>query len=173
MNLMEGFARDQIFIDFEMDPIFDFDQADVSYPRCFATVSFALVGTNGLYEIADRIRKDQGFVPKRPMDEYTEETCDHNGWYEFYIGLNDYNDSKVDTCIQFILSGSSAPDNDEIHTIDLSDYEQEVLYQRLDEQCREYLEKSCAELLRESREQMGEMERLEQQEQTERKDDKH
>lgn len=77
------------------------DQVFNLYPCRFATVNLMLENSRLLCKLADRLRKDLGFKPLDAMDEYTSETCDQSGWYNFYIGLNDYNKSKVDSCIVF------------------------------------------------------------------------
>ena len=63
MNLLEAFIRDEIFIDFGADVLYGSDQCNVSFPCRFPTVTFQLMATNGLSQIADRIRKDLGFAP--------------------------------------------------------------------------------------------------------------
>ena len=156
MSLIERLLKDEMFIDFGAEVLYGDDQMYLDYPRRFATVSFQLMSTSGLCQIADRIRKDLGFVPMHPMDEYTDETCDQNGWYDFYIGLNDWDRTKVDACIDVIVVNSDSPDNEECYTIDLDGKEQEYVYARLDEQCRKYLGKSCEELLAEARKAMEE-----------------
>ena len=157
MTLTEGFIREQIYIDFEAEVNYGSDQVNEFYPVRFPTVDFQLLATNGLSEIADRIRKDMGFAPMHPMDEYTDETCDNEGWYDFYIALNGYSKTKVDSGIEFIVVNSDSPDNEKSYTIDLNESEQEAIYCRLDEQCRKYLEKSCEELLEEARKEMEEI----------------
>ena len=156
MNLIEGFLKDNLFIDFGSEILFGWDQICVCQPRLFATVTFQLLSTSGLSQIVDRIRKDLGFKPMHPMDEYTDENCDQNGWYDFFIGLNDWSSSKVDSCIDVIVVNSDSPDNEECYTIDLDGKEQEYVYARLDEQCRKYLGKSCEDLLAEARKAMEE-----------------
>ena len=156
MTLTEGFVKNQIYIDFGAEVVYGSDQVNEFYPVRFATVGFQLIATNGLSEIADRIRKDLGFAPMHPMDEYTDETCDNEGWYDYYIALNGYSKTKVDSCIEFFVVNSESPDNEARYTIDLSESEQEVLYTRLDEQCRKYLGQSCEELLEESKTEMEE-----------------
>ena len=157
MNLIEGFLKDELFIDFGSEIMYGEDQVYDTYPCRFATVGFQLMSTNGLCQIADRIRKDAGFVPLHPLDEYTEDTCDQEGWYDFYIGLNDYDDGRLDSCIDFVVVNSDSLDNEDKYSIDLDEYERLWIYASLDEQCRKYLGKGCAELLREAREKMEEL----------------
>ncbi len=156
MNLIEGFLKDNLFIDFRSEIIYGSDQMNLSHSQAFATLGFKLMSTSGLSQIVDRMRKDQGFVPFAPMDEYTDETCERNGWYDFFISLNDLNDCPVDTCIAAIVVNALSPDNEETYIIDLDEKEQEYVYTQLDEQCRQYLGKSCKELIGEAREKMEE-----------------
>lgn len=156
MNLIEGFVRDEIFIDFGADVLYGSDQCNVSFPCRFPTVTFQLMATSGLSQIADRIRKDLGFAPMHPMDEYTDDTCDNDGWYDFYVGINGYTDHHMDSCIEFVVVNSNSLDCEERYSIDLTTDEQEAVYARLDEQCRRYLGKGCEDLLMEAQKQMEE-----------------
>ena len=79
MNLIECFVKDTVFVDFGSDITYGFDQQNVDFPSRFPTVEFQLIATSGLCQIADRIRKDAGFKPMHPMDEFTDETCDNEG----------------------------------------------------------------------------------------------
>ena len=157
MSMFERIAEDSIFIDFGSEIVYGSDQVYVSHPERFAAVSFQLMGTPLLTSIADRIRKDAGFAPMSPMDEYTEDTCDGDGWYEFYIGISDRYEGAVDALIEAVVCNSSSADEGGTYSIDLSMEEQGCIYSRLDEQCRKYLGKGCAELLREAREKMEEL----------------
>lgn len=156
MYLLEAFMKDEVFVDFGSEVMYGSDQAFVTYPVRFATVEFQLMATNGLTQIADRIRKDMGMKPMHPMDEYTDETCDNEGWYDFYMGLNLYSENHADTCLTFVVVNSDSPDNEAIYLIDLSPDEQAAMYNRLNEQCEKYLEKTCEDLLREAQKQMEE-----------------
>ena len=156
MTLTEGFVRENIYIDFGSEILYGDDQAYISYPAVFPTVGFQLMATNGLVEIADRIRKDKGFRPMHAMDEFTDDTCDNEGWYDFNIGLNGFADNYMDSCIDFVVVNADSEDNEELYSIDLAAAEQEVIYARLDEQCRKYLGQSCVELLEEARKRMEE-----------------
>ena len=158
MNLLEGILRDALFIDFGVDPQYGSDQMYIDFPCNFATVSFQLMDTATLSQIVDRIRveKHEGLKPMHPMDEFTEEMCDQDGWYDYYLGLNEINGSKVDSCIEAVVVSREAPDNEEVYTIYLNDQEQEAVFTCLDEQCRRYLGKGCDELLAEARKQMEE-----------------
>ena len=157
MSLFERIIQDQVFIDFGADFMYGDDQACVNYPIRFPTVQFQLMATDCLVQIADRIRKDKGFKPMHPMDEYTDATCDNEGWYSFYIGINGYADNRMDSSLDFVVVNTDSEDNEELYSIDLSPEEQSALYNRLDEQCRKYEGKSCEELLAEARVRMEEL----------------
>ena len=150
MNLIEGFVRDEIFVDFGSEIMYGSYQQNVSYPSRFPTVGFQLMATYGLSQIADRMRKAAGFKPMHPMDEFTDDTCDNEGWYDFYIGLNGFAENHMDSCIEFYVVNADSEDNEEKYTIDLNGEEQAAIYARLDEQCKRYLDKSCEELLDEA-----------------------
>lgn len=63
MNLIEGFVKDAVFVDFGSEIMYGSDQQNVNFPSRFPTVEFQLMATYGLSQIADRIRKDAGFKP--------------------------------------------------------------------------------------------------------------
>ena len=156
MTLLEGFVKDEIFIDFGVDVLYGSDQCNVNYPSRFQTVGFQLMATNGLSQIADRIRKDLGFAPMHPMDEYTDDTCDNDGWYDFYVGINGYAENHMDSCIEFVVVNSNSPDDEEHYSIELTEEEQCAVIKCLDAQCQKYLGKDCVELLAEAQKQMEE-----------------
>ena len=156
MTLIEGFVKDEIFIDVGADVLYGSNQCNLSYPCRFPTVTFQLMVTNGLSQIADRIRKDLGFVPMHPMDEYTDDTCGTDGWYDFYIGINGYAENRMDSCIEFVAVNSNSPDDEERYSIDLTEEEQAAVFTCLDAQCQKQLGKSCEDLLAEARKEMEE-----------------
>ena len=146
MNLIEGFVRDEIFVDFGSEIMYGSDQQNVNYPSRFPAVEFQLMATFGLSQIADRIRKDAGFKPMHPMDEFTDDTCDNEGWYDFYIGLNGFAENHMDSNIEFYVVNTDSEDNEEKYTIDLTTEEQAAIYARLDEQCKRCRKKSGEKL---------------------------
>ena len=154
MTFTEAVIQDGIHVDFSNDPLFDSDQVDVTFPCQFATIQFELFATDLLTGIADRIRKDQGFKPMHAIDEYTDEMCDQEGWYSFYISLSDYSPTKVDNCLEFVVVNSDSNDNETMYAIELTEEEQRNMYARLDEQCLKYLGKTCADLMDEARKAM-------------------
>lgn len=150
MTLIEGFVQDEIFVDFSSEIIYGSGQQNVNFPSRFPTVGFQLMATCGLSQIADRIRKDAGFKPMHPMDEFTDDTCDNEGWYDFYIGLNGFAENHMDSCIEFYVVNADSEDNESRYFIDLTAEEQSAIYAQLDEQCKRYLGKNCEELLAEA-----------------------
>ena len=88
------------------------------------------------------------------IDESTGEMREEAGWYDLQIGINDYTDSKLDTCITFALINGTTPDTEETYVIDLSPEEQKLIYERLNEECEEHLGKTCEDLLAEARKEM-------------------
>lgn len=173
-SVSETFINTEIFIDFSSELLYGEDQAYICYPVKFPTVRFQLMPTKGLIEIIDRKRYKLGYKPMYPVDESgncgsynrsirkgggTEggnEALDNDGWYDFFISLNGYTETHLDTCIAAVVAGSDSVDNEEMYTIDLSEAEQGLLYDRFDEQCRKYVGRSCEELLKEAKELMEE-----------------
>jgi len=70
--------------------------------------------------------------------------------------INGFADNHMDSCIEFIVVNSDSEDNEQLYTIDLTAEEQIAVYNRLDEQCRKYLDKGCEELLAEAQKRMEE-----------------
>ena len=162
-TLSENFINTEIFIDFDSELIYGEDQAYICCPKRFPTVRFQLILTRGLVEIADGIRHKLGFKPMYTAQGCKSNDCnactdcndiDCDGWYDFFISLNGLNDSNLDTCIAVVVAGSDSPDNEDMYTIDLSEDEQKLLYNRFDEQCRRTIDKTCEELLKEAEEMM-------------------
>ena len=152
ISLMEHVVRESIYIDVSCGYELGSDQAYVCYPIVFPTVTFRLMETPVLCQIADSIRMEAGF---KPLYDCGEEIT---GWYDFRIGINGYTSSGLDTCILFELVNGSAPDTWESYAIDLSEAEQELIYARLNEECVESFGKTCEELLEESRKEMIQVE---------------
>lgn len=114
-----------LIIDFDEEILYGWDQAYVTHPVVFPTVSFSLVATPALKQM-----------------------CKRKGWSlgDFYIGINGYTDSRVDTCLEMY--------SDEWHFIDLTEEEQRAIYKCLSDQCVKHLGKSCEKLLAEAEERM-------------------
>ena len=133
MTLLETMIKDGISIDFSEDPVFGTDEVYESYPCPVATVTFSLMDTDILNRAADRIRVEEGYRPLYPVDGYSEEMCVSEGFYGFTIEINQYTNTHVSSCILF---------------------SQIAIYERLDEQCRKYLGKSCEDLLKDAEKEM-------------------
>lgn len=165
-TLSEAFINTEIFIDFESEPIYGEDQAYICCPERFPTVRFQLMPTVGLIEIVDRLRHKLGFKPMYPVIGCSSDNdsdnggyddcydCDDDCCYDFFISLNGFTDSHLDTCIAAVVADSDSVDNEDMYTIDLTEDEQKILYKRFDEQCRRSLNKTCEELLKEAEEMM-------------------
>lgn len=133
--------KDNIYIDYDCMDFFDgctdfgYDQAYDSFPCVFPTACVKLGSCYGLDALADELRKKEGELPF--FDDSGD--YDYDGWYDFYINLNGYNNHHVDTCI-FARAYNDSGD----YYIDLSDDEQEYVYQCLNEEidCEQLL-KDC------------------------------
>lgn len=150
------FPLDQIRIDFDTEIMYSSDQTDVHFPARFPTVIFSLRDTDALVSLADKIRTSGGGKPLYPMEGYPEESCDQNGWYNFYIGINDFPAPPVDTSISAYVNSPDCEDDGDYYTIPIPEEDMNALFQSLDAQCRKHLGKSCADLLAEARMEMEE-----------------
>ena len=137
---------ESIFVDVSDGFInYGYDQAYYSYPCTFQTVTFPLRDTHYLNSIIDAQRKDNGYLPAFPEKDVEE--YDFDCWYNFYIDLNGYNQHRIDTCITAIVVNSPQEDNESIYYIDLSEEEQEAIYQRMNVQLTELYDQSCEDFL--------------------------
>ena len=139
-----------IFIDRDGYWNFGSDQAYVDYPIEFPTVTIALQDTHELNKLIDATRMEAGYKPMFPdnWEELDPEDWDDNGWYDFYIRLNGFNDTKVDTCIEAIVQSEWADDNEQSYYIELTEAEQVAIYNKIDMQLRRRFGTSCEELLK-------------------------
>lgn len=150
MTLLEGLLRETIYIDFGEEIIYGTDCVPINNTiKHFNTVTFSLMSTRALDLIADRIRSRKGLKVMYNYDMPIDE-CNMNGWYNFYIGVNDAFGSDVDSQIDFVVVSEEAPDNEESYSIDLTRSEQNALYDLLNEQCIKYIGKTFQDLLAES-----------------------
>lgn len=150
------FPVDQILIDFNEEIMYGEDQMDVYYPTRFPTVNFSLHDTDALVYLADRIRTSNGGRPLYPREGYLWEACDQNGWYNFYISINDTPSCPVDTYISAYVDSPDCADDGYEYAIPIPEAYMSALYESLDNQCRKHLGKSCADLLAEARMEMEE-----------------
>lgn len=112
-----------IFFEPGSEPVRSTDQCFDSYPCVFNTLSFELSATDLLVSLTDAI---------------SDREEDH---YSFYITINDY--CRIDNCITAVVW-----DTDEELLIELDEEERGILYERIDELCRENYWKSCEEMLK-------------------------
>lgn len=151
MGMLDRVLKEHIFIDFGVEPSYGSDQMDVDHPHRFATVTFELMGSALLEEMADRIRTKNGYRPMHSGDGFADKDCDLDCWYDFSYGISEHGG---DSCILFTVVNSESEDNLYNYAIDLTDEESQAMYARMEQQCRGYLGKSCADLLAEAREEM-------------------
>ena len=128
-----------IMLDMDNEILYGSDQAYISYPTRFATVTLPLLPSEDLCAAVNSLRSDYA-----PVDDM-----------EFFIGINDFTATKLDNCIEAIVTATDAPDVEERYTIDLSEEDQRELFSALDRECRENLGKGCEDLLAEARTRMS------------------
>lgn len=154
MNITEMLLRRCIYFNGE-DPLYGNDLVMDGEPKRFATVSLELVSTDVLTSIMDRERYRQGFTPFYPVGILKERDCDLEGWYNFYIGLNGFSDTKMDANLQAVVVSDVAEDNGAVYYIDLTKEEQETMFRILDEQLKDVTGMGCLEHLAESEKHMN------------------
>ncbi len=96
------------------------------------TVTFRLKLTPELEKIAEKVDK----------------TADGTQEYVFFVGINNCTKSKTDNCLTLVVYQEDGDES--VYFIELKDSAKEALYDRLDEQCRKKLGKSCEKLLKEA-----------------------
>lgn len=157
MTLTEKFITDAIHLDAGAESMYGSDQMYDSCPISFPTVEFQLMAMDVLTELADGIRIEKGFKPMFPRDGHADDV-DNDGWYDFYIGISKLpsknQDCRLDNCISFMVVNSDSDDNEDMYTIDLTESEQECIFEILNQQCRKYHGKDCATLLAEAEKEM-------------------
>ena len=156
MTLPEEVARNDIYVDFGAEIMYGSDKCYIDDPCRFPTVNIALESTEGLIRIADRIRADNGKRPAWPIDGYTDEDCDCEGWYDFHIRLNGFLDNHIDDNITCVCCNFDDGYIEDVYTIDLPDEAQKLIFQCIDEQCRKNIGEGCQELLAHAEEAMRE-----------------
>ena len=128
----------KIILDLDNEILYGSDQAYISYPTRFATVTLPLQPAEDLRAAVNGLRA--GLAPVDDM--------------EFFIGINDFTATKLDNCIEAIVTAADAPDAEDRYTIDLSEGDQREVFAALDKECSEKLGKGCEELLAEARRRM-------------------
>ena len=128
----------EIILATDNEILYGSDQAYVSYPTRFATVTLSLVPTADLLQAVNDLR-----IGLEPVDDI-----------ESTVGLNDYTVTKLDNCIEAVITAVEAADVEERYTIDLSEDAQKEVFAALDRECREKLGKGCEDPLAEARAKM-------------------
>lgn len=154
MTILDAVLNNDIHVDFGEEILFGSDQMYDTYPKQFATVSMCLVGNDCLCEIADKIRMKDGHMPFFSETGEFGVDCDPYGYYNFYFGLNDLKDCRVDTAIEFTVASDFADDDCCSYLIDISEEEQKLLYECIDRQFKMELGKSVEDILAEARKEM-------------------
>ena len=98
-----------------------------------------------------KIRADKSAVAEK-----IDKTADGTQEYVFFVGINSYTKSKTDNCLTLVVYQEDGDES--VYYIDLKDSAKEALYERLDEQCRKKLGKSCEKLLKEAKKRLPEKE---------------
>ncbi len=159
MTLTENFIHDAIHLDAGAEIMYGTDEVYDTYPCRIPTVEFQLMATDALVEVADRIRLEKGYKPMHPRDGRTDDV-DSDGWYNLYVGISklpgDNQPCQIDSYITFIVVNSDSDDNEDTYGIELTASEQEFVLEILNQQCRKYVGKTCAELLNEAEKEMME-----------------
>lgn len=121
----------KIILDMDNEILYGSDQAYVSYPTRFATVTLPLVPTEDLLDAVNALRAGLD-----PVDDV-----------EFTVGLNDFTSTKLDNCIEAVITATDATDVEERYAIDLNEDAQQEVFAALDQECREKLGHGCEDLL--------------------------
>ncbi len=150
------FVNRSIYVDRYSEVFYGADQVFIRYPARFATVTFCLESSDGLIELADAERVKAGYMPFIPTEQHPEEVCDMEGWYDFYISIDNYADDHMESCIEAVVCNSYQDDNEQMYYIEIPDEARSLLFNRLDEQARECYGMSCLEMLEESNKEMVE-----------------
>lgn len=114
------------------------------------TVEIALAPTMSLDRIVDKMRVELGHLPMFPDDESQPYDCD--GWYSFYVRLDNTSETKLGNMILAIVESSNAEDDFSSYDVYLTEDEQVDVYNELDRQFRERFGTSCEALLTEAKE---------------------
>ena len=107
-----------------------------SSPALYPAVTFRLKLTPELERLAEKIDK----------------SADGTQEYVFYAGINSYTKSGTDNHLTLVVYYEDG--DEDLYMIELKEEAKKTLYDRLDDQCRKKLGKSCDKLLKEAGTQM-------------------
>ena len=137
------FVVSNIFLDNGCEPFYGVGYA---FPKKFATVNIQLSTTDAMTEVVDAIRKEKGFLPMLPTEKHQTD-YDMDGWYDFYLDINDYDVLRVSDHIDAVVDNGNGEDDFTCYTIELSDAVRAVLYKHLNEQAKRVCGMSLDEML--------------------------
>lgn len=145
------FIKNNVFLDPACEACYDEDCAiENGKEKKYATANYALQSTDDLIELADRIRADLGYKPFYSFDGRPETELDHDGWYNFYIGLSEKNKYYVDDYVEIVVDSGLADDDGKSYKYYLREPAQLAMAKVINEQLWEYQESSIMDVLRES-----------------------
>ena len=98
------------------------DQAYVDFPCVFPTATIAVMCSDDIWRLADKIIAKDGYDPIFDNDD---------AWFNFYVEINGYTDTHISSYILFSLNTS---DICETFTMDIDRDEQEAIYQSLSDE---------------------------------------
>lgn len=153
VELKKEQVKDAIFIDVGAEVLYGHDQANVTYPCVFPTVNIELTPSDILCQLADKARAHKGGQPIYPNG--CDAHDDDIGWYNFYVGLNGYTTTKVDTCIS-VTAIETGGDCEGTFYIDIDDDAQREVFNVLDAQLKKTYGKGCDQMLKEAEDEMNE-----------------
>lgn len=84
----------------DCDPQYGADQMYMGYPKVFATVNLYLESTSELDYIMDEKRTASGH---KPFVFAVDESDGVEGYYNYYIGINDMDGGCVDNAISCVV----------------------------------------------------------------------
>ena len=139
-SLTEFILSSQIKIDFAFGYEAYLHEPESDSDRQAARVEITLRPTALLIQMANIIRRLEGFSPINPED------CSKGKDYWFTCDLNEDDPTKVDPFILIEVCDPDAEDYEGLYTIDLSVDEQKSMYRIFDRQLKT-VGKTCARLL--------------------------
>ena len=146
-SLTEFILLSQIKIDFDFEYEAYLHEPESDSDRQAARVEITLQPTTLLTQMANNIRRLEGYSPINPEDYCSG--CRKEKAYWFTCDLNEDDPTKVDPFILIEVCDPDAEDYEELYTIDLSVDEQKSMYRIFDRQLKT-VGKTCACLLQEA-----------------------
>lgn len=142
------FNKNDIVINWNEDFVCDLTTPIFGSNIYIPTLNFELWSSDALNDIVDEMRAAKGYKTILHFDDPSPEDKDPEVWYDFYIDAVAKH-GKTWPCIWASVQNTNADDNSAYYAIGLTDEERHVIYEWLDEQCREHEGKSLEELTNE------------------------